>query len=98
MSDNKLFDAIFRKAVEWMADCPNGEIREVQKGASLVHIMLHVIRYKFITQDIKHYDLMLLMDGEFALNNGKGEYVPCADPSGAFDAFVKACINERGDD
>ncbi len=51
-----------------------------------------------MTMRIRFYDLMLLMDGEFAINNGKGEYVPCADPMGAFDAFVKACINERGDD
>lgn len=94
MSEKKLFDAIFRKAVVWMADCPEGEVREVQKGASLVHIMLHVLRYKFITQDIKHYNLMLLIDGEFALDNGKGEYAPCADPIGAFDAFVDYCNNE----
>ena len=96
MSEDKKkeFDRIFRRAVEWMANCPEGEVREVQKGASLVHIMLYVSRYKFITQNIKHYDLMLLMDGGFALNNGNGEYAPCADPIGAFDAFVDYCNNE----
>ena len=93
--DKKVFDAIFRRAVEWMADCGEGETREVHKSVSGVHIALHAVRYKFITQNIKRYDLMLHMDGGFALNNGKGEYVPCADPSGAFDAFVKACINAR---
>lgn len=97
--DNKVFDAIFRKAVEWMADCPEGETRYVQKDVSGIYIALHIIRHRFFTmQSFKRYELMQHMDGKFSINNGKGEYVSCDDPMGAFDAFVKACINERGDD
>lgn len=95
MNEDKLFDAIFRKAVEWMADCPEGETREVHKAVSGVHIALHAVRYKFITQNIKRYDLMLHMDGGFSHNNGKGEYVPCVDPMGAFEEFIDDCIKER---
>lgn len=93
-----MFDAIFRRAVEWMADCPEGDSRGVVKSVGKTYVVLHVTYIQTMTMRIRFYDLMLLMDGEFAINNGKGEYVPCADPMGAFDAFVKACINERGDD
>ena len=98
MNENKLFDAIFRRAVEWMADCPEGDYRGVEKNVERTYVVLYVAYVYTKTMYIRYYHLMLNMDGGFSVNNGKGEYVPCADPMGAFESFVQACINERGDD
>ena len=96
--DKEVFDDIFRKAVEWMADCPEGNRRSVGKGVEQTYVAFHLTYIDYTTMRIRHYNLMLLMDGEYRLNNGNGEYVPCADPMGTFDAFVKDCIKARGDD
>ena len=98
MNENKLFDRIFQRAVEWMADCTDGDSRGVEKSVRQTYVVLHATYVYTTTMRVIFYDLMLHMDGGFSVNNGKGEYVPCADPMGAFDAFVKGCINERGDD
>lgn len=99
MSRNKeVFDAIFRKAVEWMADCEKNDGRGVEKHVERTYIALHATYVYTTTMCVSFYDLMLYMDGKFSVNNGKGKYVPCADPMGAFDAFVKECIKARGDD
>ena len=99
MSEYKeLFDAIFRKAVEWMADCEKNDVRGVEKHVEQTYVVLHVTYVNTTTMRVMLYDLMLDMDGEFSLNNGKGEYVTCVDPMGAFDEFVKDCINARCDD
>lgn len=96
--DNKVFDAIFRTAVEWMADCPEGDSRGVVKSVGQTYVVLHATCVYTTTMRVIFYDLMQHMDGKFSVNNGKGEYVPCADPMGAFDAFVKGCIKARCDD
>lgn len=98
MNEETVFDAIFRRAVEWMADCPDGETRYVQKDVSEIYIALRIIQHRFFTQSFKRYELMQHMDGKFSVNNGKGEYVPCVDPMGAFEEFVKDCIKARCDD
>ena len=98
MSRNKeVFDAIFLRSVEWMADCHDGESRSVGKGVEQTYVAFHLTYIYYTTMYIRHYNLML-MDGGFSVNNDKGEYVPCDDPMGAFDEFVKDCIKERGDD
>ena len=94
MSDNKLFDAIFRKAVEWMADCEKNDSRGVEKHVERTYVVLHVTYVDTTTMRVMLYDLMLHMDGGFSHNNGKGEYVPCADPMGAFEEFVDYCNNK----
>lgn len=95
MNEKKeVFDAIFRKAVEWMADCPEGESRSVGKGVDQTYVALHLTYIDYTTMRIRHYNLML-MDGGFSLTNGKGEYVTCSDPMGAFEEFIESCINER---
>lgn len=98
MSEKREFDAIFRKAVEWMADCPEGDYRGVEKNVERTYVVLYVAYVYTKTMCIRYYHLMLHMDGGFSVNNGKGEYVPCADPMGAFEEFVKDCIKARCDD
>ena len=97
MSEKKVFDAIFRKAVEWMADCEKNDSHGVEKHVERTYVVLHVTYVDTTTMRVMLYDLMLHMDGKFSVNNGKGEYVPCADPMSAFNAFVKDCVKARCD-
>ena len=96
--DKEVFDAIFRRAVEWMANCEKNDSRGVEKHVERTYVVLHVTYVDTTTMRVMLYDLMLHMDGKFSLNNGKGEYVPYVDPMGAFEEFIEDCIKARGDD
>ena len=92
--DKKVFDAIFHRAVEWMADCGMMECRTVDKTVSTNYIGLHVSQMYFSHGKGRHFDL-LFTDICFSVNRDNQGHVQCDDPMGAFDEFIEDCIKAR---